>query len=51
MKKEIIARTHVIMPSIAKIILQRLRPPKESRVRIAEASSPPKAPARGAITM
>ena len=49
--KEISARQQVTMPSIAKIILQRVREPKESSVRIADANNPPKAPARGAMTM
>jgi len=49
--KEIRAKQHVTMPSIAKIILQRVSEPKESSVRIAQANKPPKAPARGDMTM
>ena len=50
-KKAMRERPMVIMPSIAKIILQLVRLPTLSSVRIAEARRPPKAPAKGAMTM
>ena len=37
------ARQQVMIPSMAKIILQACRPPKLSNFKIAEASSPPNA--------
>lgn len=45
------ARPTVMIPSIPKIIRQSVREPKRLRVRIPEAKRPPKAPARGAMTM
>jgi hypothetical protein len=44
-------RPQVMIPSMIKIIRHVVRLPTLSRVRIPEAKRPPKAPARGAITM
>ena len=50
-KKAISDKPQVIIPSMMNIMRHVVRLPTLSRVRIPEASRPPKAPARGAITM
>lgn len=50
-KKAMIASPQVMMPSTAKIIRQLRREPTLSSVRMADASSPPKAPAKDPIAM
>jgi len=50
-KKAMMEMMQVTMPSIAKIIRHLFSEPNDSRLRMAEASKPPKAPARGEATM
>ena len=50
-KKEIRAGPQVVIPSIANFILHWRRPPKLDSFRMPAAKTPPKAPARGDMTM
>lgn len=51
MKKDMMAITVVMMPSMAKIIRHVRKLPKLFRLKMPDARSPPKAPASGAMTM
>lgn len=50
-RKDISDKPMVMIPSIAKIMRHLCRVPKPGRLRIPDANRPPKAPAKGDMTM